>query len=93
METYYVYILQCVDDSYYTGITNNIEMRLSQHQEGVNPQSYTFSRRPVELVFCEGYNDPNEAISFERKIKTWSEKQKEALIKSNLDQPNELSCF
>ncbi|MDZ7740550.1 MAG: GIY-YIG nuclease family protein [Bacteroidota bacterium] len=48
---YYVYILQCSDNSFYTGITNNLERRLKQHQAGINPDCYTFTRRPLHLVY------------------------------------------
>lgn len=51
----YVYILECSDKSYYTGITNNPERRVEQHNEGVNKNSYTY-RRPVKIIsnypFC-----------------------------------------
>lgn len=42
---YYVYILKCADGSYYTGSANDLSKRLWEHQEGVNPATYTFSRR------------------------------------------------
>jgi putative endonuclease len=80
MKNMYVYILQCNDGSYYTGVTNNAERRLAEHNYGISKQSYTFSRRPVEMVYCERFYDPVLAISFEKKIKGWSHKKKEALI-------------
>lgn len=83
MKEYYVYILKCKDGSYYTGITNNIDRRLWEHQEGVNNGCYTYKRRPVELVYFETFNDVNQAINFEKQIKGWSRKKKEALIHEN----------
>jgi putative endonuclease len=80
MKFYYVYILNCSDKSYYVGFTNNLELRFNQHQEGINKESYTHSRRPVELVYCMKFNNPSEGIAFEKKIKGWSRKKKEALI-------------
>ncbi|MDZ7742870.1 MAG: GIY-YIG nuclease family protein [Bacteroidota bacterium] len=77
---YYVYILQCGDNSFYTGITNNLERRLKQHQAGINPDCYTFTRRPLHLVYYEIYIDPKLAIEHEKKIKRWSRKKKIALI-------------
>ncbi len=91
MKTFYVYILICVDNSYYTGRTNNIETRYSEHQEGFDPKSYTFKRRPVELVFVETYNNPKDAIAFEKQVKGWSRKKKEALIEGNWYKLKELS--
>jgi putative endonuclease len=61
MKYYHVYILQCSDGSFYTGITNDIERRLIEHESGENKNSYTFKRRPVTLVFNEVFNDVNQA--------------------------------
>ncbi|WP_313384660.1 GIY-YIG nuclease family protein [Chishuiella sp.] len=44
MNTYYVYILQCSDKSYYVGITNNLEKRILEHQEGICIKSYTYKK-------------------------------------------------
>ena len=57
----YVYILKCSDNTYYTGVTNNIERRLYEHNEGLILNCYTHPRRPVILVFSETFPDP---ISF-----------------------------
>ena len=51
MKIYYVYILKCKDESYYTGFTSNLEERINQHNNGKHKDSYTYKRRPVELVF------------------------------------------
>lgn len=79
----YVYILKCNDGTYYTGVTNDLEKRVLQHNQGINEDSYTFLRRPVSLVFCELFTDYNLAIEWETKIKKWSAKKKEALINSD----------
>ena len=79
----YVYILKCSDGTYYTGITNNLEHRLNQHNEGINSEAYTYARTPVELVFYELFTDYNLAIEWETRIKKWSAKKKEALINSD----------
>jgi putative endonuclease len=75
-----VYILECSDGSYYVGVSNNPERRLLEHNEGLDPDSYTFSRRPVEIVWCEFYSSPAFAISIEEKIKKWSRAKKKAII-------------
>ncbi len=85
MKLLYVYILKCSDNSYYTGITNNIERRLNEHQTGCNEDSYTSSRRPVELMFFTGFSDFNFAISKEKQLKSWSRSKKEALIEGKYD--------
>lgn len=81
----YLYILKCNDDSYYIGVTNNLDRRLTEHNMGVNPESYTFSRRPVELMFHEMFSDFNLAFEWETKIKKWSKAKKQALINGDFD--------
>jgi len=76
----YVYILKCADDSYYTGITNNIELRLAQHNSGVITDSYTCHRKPVKIVYCEMFTEYLKAIEWEKRIKGWTRRKKEALI-------------
>ena len=83
---YIVYILECADGSYYTGSTDDINKRLWQHQEGVETSSYTYSRRPVRLVWTsketQHYYD---ALRWERQIKGWSRAKKQALIRDDFD--------
>ena len=81
MKTYYVYILKCSDGLTYTGITNSIYRRFEEHQKGINKNCFTFKRRPLELIFKQEFNDINQAIYFEKKIKNWSGKKKLALAK------------
>jgi len=88
---YYVYILKCNDGTYYTGVTNNISLRISQHENGLSKDSYTYSRRPVKLVFYAEFTDINIAIQKEKQIKKWSKKKKEALINGDFDLLPELS--
>ena len=85
MKRYYVYILECSDCLLNTGVTNNISRRLDEHQSGRNTDSFTFKRRPVELKFYQEFNDINQAIYFEKKLKKWSSKKKTALIEGNFD--------
>lgn len=84
--TWYVYILQCADGSYYTGVTNDPDRRVIEHNTGIDPKAYTFSRRPVKLVWLYQCFDPNHAIEMEKQIKGWSRKKKEALIRENWDE-------
>jgi len=86
MQSYYVYILRCCDGCYYTGVTNDYELRVGQHQRGINPSCYTFKRRPVHLVYVTEFEDVNDAISYEKQLKRWSRKKKEALIMGDYDE-------
>ena len=80
MKKSYVYMLRCSDETYYTGVTSNLEKRIQEHQDGKYRKSYTFFRRPVILVFYAEFTDINFAIEKEKQIKKWSRAKKEALI-------------
>lgn len=89
MKTYYVYILKCSDESYYTGITSNLEKRLFEHQEGKHTEGYTYKRRPVTLVYYAEFSDVGKAIDVEKQIKKWSRLKKKALINGDYEKlPN-----
>ena len=77
---FYVYIIQCADQSYYTGVTNNLEERLYEHQNGSNKNSYTYNRRPLELKYFELFHDIWDAIRREKQLKGWTRKKKEGLF-------------
>ena len=85
MRTYFVYILKCNDNSYYTGFTNNVERRFEEHIVGKNKDCYTFDKRLLELVWFETFNDVLDAISMEKRIKGWTRRKKEALITEDWD--------
>jgi putative endonuclease len=76
----YMYILQCADDSYYVGSTNNLDLRLLQHQAGEGA-NHTKNRLPVKLVYYEEYARIDQAFYREKQVQGWSRKKKEALIK------------
>ena len=85
MKQSYVYILKCSDNSYYTGVTSNLESRMFKHDTGFYLESYTSSRRPLQLVFYCEFADINLAIDTEKQIKKWSRAKKEALINGDFD--------
>ena len=91
MNQYCVYILLCNDNSYYTGITNNLERRIQEHENGTDPSSYTCKRLPVKLVFHELFPDVNQAIALEKQIKGWKRSKKEAIINGDWHLLPELS--
>ena len=89
MKTYYVYILKCSDNSYYTGFTSNLSQRIFEHSSGKYVDSYTHSRRPLDLVFYSEFSEAAIAIDCEKQIKKWSRAKKEALIQGKYDElPN-----
>ena len=80
MLRYSTYILLCADDSYYTGVTNDVQKRLKEHEDGLDVDSYTANRLPVKLVWWQEYIYVDRAIAREKQIKGWSRIKKEALI-------------
>ncbi len=86
-----VYILLCSDDSYYTGVAEDLDYCLWQHETGFFPDCYTYSRRPVQLIWNKYFENHSEAMDFERQIKGWSGKKKEALINNEIDGLKRLS--
>lgn len=83
MKTYYVYMLLCADGSFYVGITNDVERRLSEHQLGIDRRCYSFRRRPVTLVHCSDFRNVDDAIAWEKQLKGWSRSKKLALIEGD----------
>jgi putative endonuclease len=81
---FWVYLLRCSDGSYYAGHTDNLEVRIWQHQQGICCD-WTKRRRPIELVWCEAAPTREEALAFERRIKSWARAKKEALIAGDWD--------
>ena len=75
----YVYMLRCADDTFYTGWTNDLGKRLSAHNQGTAGAKYTRARRPVQLVYFEGYQTKSEALKRESHIKTLSRLNKKKL--------------
>ncbi len=86
----WVYIVECNDGSYYTGSTTNLEQRIADHNTG-KYQGYTSSRRPVKLMWSEGFHDIRDAAIIERQIKGWTRKKKEALIRDDFQSLHEFS--
>ncbi|SFN61262.1 putative endonuclease [Bizionia echini] len=74
-----MYILECSDGSYYTGSTNNLELRIQQHQNGEGA-NHTKKRLPVKLLYTEEFQRVDDAFYREKQEQGWSRKKKEALI-------------
>jgi putative endonuclease len=85
-----MYILECSDGSYYTGSTNNLELRIEQHSigEGAN---HTKNRLPVTLLYAEEYEHVAEVFKREKQVQGWNRKKKEALIRGEVEMLKPLS--
>ena len=76
---WFVYVIECMDDSYYTGCTWNISNRLEQHVSSLGSE-YTKKHGVKKLVYCEEHEDLETARKRERQIKDWSQEKKKKLI-------------
>lgn len=74
-----LYILECADGSFYIGHTDDLDQRLTQHDQGKGCV-YTSTRRPLKLIHAEGFETRYEALSMERKLKGWSRAKKQAYM-------------
>ena len=81
MNEWYVYILRCADESLYTGLSNDVERRLEEHNSNNRlAAKYTRARRPVQLVYQETFDSRSDASVREAEIKQLNRKNKEKLI-------------
>ncbi|MEG9269330.1 GIY-YIG nuclease family protein [Qipengyuania sp. Mu-71] len=87
---FFAYILRCNDGSYYTGHTEDLEIRMAQHQTGALG-GYTAKRLPVVLLWSQDFPTRDEAFEAERQIKGWSRAKKEALIAGDWSRVTELA--
>lgn len=76
-----LYIVECCDGSLYTGITNNLDRRLKEHNDG-SASRYTRSRRPVTLRYQEPCDDRSQALIRELSVKRLSRQEKKTLIRA-----------
>ena len=77
---YYTYIVECADTSLYTGCTNNLSLRLSQHNNSKKGARYTKIRRPVKLIYFEKFKTLAEGRQREAEIKRLKREEKLRLI-------------
>jgi|TARA_B110000238_G_C16053228_1_gene407057 putative endonuclease len=79
MDAWVVYILECKDKTLYTGITNNLERRVQQHESGQGAK-YTKGRGPFRIMYTQECEDRSLALRREHEIKQLSRSEKLALI-------------
>jgi putative endonuclease len=81
--TYYIYILtNKVKTVFYTGVTNHLKIRLAQHKESINPNSFTSKYNVHYLLYYEKFTWIQEAIARDKEIKGWRREKKIVLIKT-----------
>jgi predicted GIY-YIG superfamily endonuclease len=76
-------MVRCSDESFYVGVTSRLDVRIAEHHLGAHPASYTYTRRPVVLVYQQEFAYIDEAIAAEKRIKGWSRAKKLALIRGD----------
>jgi putative endonuclease len=79
--SFYVYILLCVDGSFYTGYTKDLDYRTKQHQNGTGAR-YTKVHRPKRVAYVEVFESRGKAMKREREIKKLNHQQKQELVRS-----------
>lgn len=78
---YYFYIVRCVDNSLYCGITSNLEKRLKEHNSNTSKGAkYTRAKKPANLVYFEEYPDRKTSMRREWEVKKWPKAKKEELV-------------
>lgn len=79
---WFVYILECSDNTLYTGITTDLERRINEHNFSSKGAKYTMARRPVLLVYFEMVDNRSKASQRELEIKALTKKEKLTLIRN-----------
>lgn len=78
----YMYVLECRDGSYYTGYTTDVKKRIAVHNSGKGAK-YTRARLPVKLIYAQGFDSKEEAMSAEVLLKRKKRAQKERFLSEN----------
>jgi putative endonuclease len=79
----WVYIVECCDGAYYTGVTTNLERRIRQHNHTKDLKHYVTTRQPVKYVHTEEYRSHAPAYKREREIKKLTHEQKRKIVESS----------
>ena len=87
MVTGVVYMVRCADGKYYVGSHrgDDVMNRVNDHNNGLYPNAFTYTRRPVELVWNEYFSDMRDMVACERRLKGWTRAKKEAVIRGDVD--------
>ena len=91
-QEWYVYIIKASDDSFYTGVTTDVERRFSEHSGSRKGARFFRGRQPVEVVYSENHPDRSSAQRRESEIKKLTRDLKLELIRINRDLPPRRPC-
>ena len=80
----YMYVVECCDGTYYTGYTTDVKKRIAVHNSGKGAK-YTRARLPVKLIYVEGFDSKEEAMSAEALFKRTTRLQKVSYLNDNQD--------
>ena len=87
----YMYVVECCDGTYYTGYTTDVKKRIAVHNSGKGAK-YTRARLPVKLIYVQGFDSKEEAMSAEVLLKRKKRPQKERFLSDNQEK-NLISHF
>lgn len=80
MKKWFVYLIKCIDGSFYTGFTSDVERRFREHRHRKGGK-YTKLHKPIKVFYTEEFLTKKEAINREKQIKGWTRLKKENLLK------------
>ncbi len=78
--TWHVYMVECADKTLYSGITTDLDRRISEHNDSIKGAKYTRAKRPVKLVHSERFPDRSTASKREYELKHLSREEKLKLV-------------
>ena len=87
---WYVYIIECKNGSFYTGVTKNLDQRMQEHKYG-RGRHFTSYAQPKGVLYSEIFENNSLAYAREKQIKGWSRAKKRALIAGHLKELRQLS--
>ncbi len=86
VKQYYVYIMASYRQTLYIGVTNDLQRRVYQHKNKINPNSFTSRYNINRLVYYETFNDIQDALAREKQLKSFRREKKVSLLVS--ENPN-----
>lgn len=89
--SFWTYMLECADGSYYVGHTDDLGVRVARHATG-EVEGYTASRLPIHLVWSAEFETRDDAFRCERQLKGWTRAKKAALVRGDWERIRQLAA-